>query len=205
MANADTSFGLRPVSYLSGGAYSGHVRPYFKAAGYATAMFVGDPIVFVNTGNTTPVTDLVGGEFPIGTLQSVEQGAAGGPFGGVVVGFGADPDNLNRSYSPASTEAIVWVADDPNLVFEIQEASGGTALTAAAVGLNASVVVGSGSTTYGTSGVELDNSTEATTATLELKLLGIVNRDDNEIGEHCKWLVKINNHQLNSHTGTAGV
>lgn len=203
MANADTAFGLRPVSYLGGAKYSGAMRPYHVAAGYGTDLFVGDPVVLSGTANAAAVNDLVGGEFPIGTLPGVERGAAGGPFVGVIVAVGADPDNLNRTYSPASTEGIVWVADDPNIIFEIQEVSGGTALTAAAVGLNASVVVGSGDTQYGLSGVELDNSTEATTAGLELKLLALVNRADNEVGEHAKWLVKINDHQFGN--ATAGI
>jgi len=33
----------------------------------------------------------------------------------------------------------------------------------------------------------------------------LVQRPDNEIGTNARWSVKINNHQLGSHTGTAGV
>lgn len=195
MANADTPFGLRPVSHVSGAPYNGACRPYHVDSTYATALFIGDPVVKVAGGsNAATVTFPGAGSFPPGTLGSVEIGAAGGPITGVIVGFAPNPSALDKTYKPASTEAIVYVADDPDLLFEIQEASGGTALTVTEVGLNASFVAGTGSTTTGYSGYELDNSTEATTAGLELKIIGLVNRVDNAVGEHAKWLVKINDH-----------
>jgi hypothetical protein len=55
------------------------------------------------------------------------------------------------------------------------------------------------------SGVELDSSTAATTATLQVKIIRLDQRPDNEIGTNADWIVKINNHQHGSHTGTAGV
>jgi hypothetical protein len=135
----------------------------------------------------------------------VELAAAGGYISGVVVGFKPDPDNLGRVYSPASTEAVVFVCADPDVLFEIQEVSGGTALGAAAVGLNASFVYAAGSTITGLSGVELNNATEAQTLALDLKIRGLSDRADNVIGEHAKWLVQINQHSFASGVGTAGV
>jgi hypothetical protein len=98
-------------------------------------------------------------------------------------------------YRVASTQRILYVCDDPNMLFEIQEVSGGTALTADDIGLNANFVVGSGSTTTGYSGVELNNASEAGTNTLDLKIMGFRNAPDNAIGEHAKWLVRINRHR----------
>jgi hypothetical protein len=162
---------------------------------YATALFIGDPVTLVAGGsNASEITVPGAGTFPPGTLPNVEVGAAGGPIVGSIVAFAANPDDLSKNYSPASTEAVVFVADDPDLIFEIQEASGGTALTAADVGLNASFVAGTGSTSTGMSGYELDNSTEATTAGLELKIIAMSNKTGNAIGEHCVWEVKINDH-----------
>jgi hypothetical protein len=113
---------------------------------------------------------------------------------GVVVGVAADTrDSL--TYRAASTQRILLVADDPDLLFEIQEVSGGTALTANDIGLNANFIVGTGSTTTGLSGVELNNATEATTNTLDCQIIGLSPRADNEVGEHAKWLVRLNNHQ----------
>jgi hypothetical protein len=49
-------------------------------------------------------------------------------------------------------------------------------------------------------------ATKNTTATLQWKVLGVVQRPDNEItGASTKVLVKINNAQLGAGTGTAGI
>ena len=87
------------------------------------------------------------------------------------------------------------VADDPNLIFEAQDASGGTPLTIDDIGLNINVVVGAGSTVSGQSGMELNNATEATDLALDLKLTGFVNAPDNAVGEHAKYFVRINRHR----------
>lgn len=185
MANADTPFGLRPVAMLSGGAYTGGVREYSVAAGNATAIFIGDPVTLAGTSQT------INGV----TLSDVVQSATGDVFTGVVVGVLPDVAT-SLPYRAASTLRRVLVCDDPNVVFEIQEVSGGTPLTANDVGLNANIVVGSGSTVTGYSGVELDNSTEATTNTLDVKIVGLSNRADNAVGEHAKWLVRLNRHRF---------
>ena len=97
----------------------------------------------------------------------------------------------------------MYVADDPALLFEVQEVSGGTALTSAAVGLNTNLVGTGGSTVTGISTMEVDNTTEATTNTLAVRLVGLSKRPDNAFGEHAKWLVQINDHR-NAMIGGAG-
>ena len=62
--------------------------------------------------------------------------------------------------------------------------------------MNANFVVAAGSTVTGLSGVELNNATEATTNTLDLHIVGFVNRAGNDVGEHAKWLVRINRTEL---------
>lgn len=190
MANVDTPFGLRPVRYMSGAPYNGAVNAYSTAAGDATAIYVGDPVIISGTAQT--INGVI--------YQDVDQAATGDKIVGVVVavdpvlGSGANGRD-STVYRAASTQRIVYVADDPGLLFEIQEVSGGTALTANDIGLNANFVVAAGSTVTGLSGVELDNSTEATTNTLDLQIVGFQNRTGNEIGENAKWLVRINRHQ----------
>lgn len=184
MANVDSPFGLKPVRYMSGAPYSGAVNTYATAAGDATAIFIGDPVVLSGTAQTIDGA----------VYQDVDQAATGNVIVGVVVGVvPATRDSL--VYRAASTQRLLLVADDPNLLFEIQEVSGGTALTANDIGLNADFVVAAGSTTTGFSGVELNNATEATTNTLDLQIVGFVNRTGNDVGEHAKWLVRINRHQ----------
>lgn len=185
MANADNAFGLKPVRHVTGAPYNGAARVFSTASGDATAIYVGDPVKLSGTSST--VNGVV--------YTDVDQAATGDVVVGVVVGVLPDTaDSL--IYRAASTTRRLLVATDPHLEYEIQEVSGGTALTAAAIGLNADFVVGSGSTTTGRSGVELSNSTEATTNTLDLQIVGLVARADNEVGEHAKWLVRINRHQF---------
>lgn len=197
MANSDTPFGLKPIRHAHGAPYNGAGRWYYINASYGTALFIGDPVTIVSGGsNTSSITVPGGGEFPAGTLPSIQAASAGGPVVGAIVSFAAQPTDLETTYSKASTQGVAFVADDPDLIWEIQEVSGGTALTAADVGLNASFVAGSGSTSSGLSGYELNNGTEASTAGLELKIIALANRVDNAIGEHAKWEVKLNDHTL---------
>lgn len=175
MANADTPFGLRPVRHRNGAPYNGAFTVYSVAAGDSTALMIGDPVTHAGTSQT------INGV----TYADVVRSATGDVFQGVVVGVLPDTAE-SLKYRAASTQRLLAVADNPDLVFEIQEASGGTALTTAAIGLNANIVVAAGSTTTGMSGVELDNSTEATTNTLDVKIVNLVNRADNAAGEHAK-------------------
>lgn len=184
MANVDTPFGLKPVSMLDGSPYSASVRIFSTASGDGTAIFVGDPVILSGTAQT-----IDGVVYP-----DVDQAATGDVIAGVVVGVVSETrDSL--TYRAASTVRRLMVETSPDVLYEIQEVSGGTALTANDIGLNANFVVGSGSTTTGLSGVELNNATEATSNTLDLQIVGLSPRADNEIGEHAKWLVRINRSQ----------
>jgi hypothetical protein len=190
MANVDSPFGLRPVRYQSGAPYNGAVNAYSTLASDGTAIYIGDPVII--SGSSSVIDGVY--------YQDVDQAATGDVIVGVVVGVdpvlgaGAGGRDSTR-HRAASTQRVVYVADDPNLLFEIQEVSGGTALTEAAIGLNANFVVAAGSATTAQSGVELNNATEATTNTLDLQIVGFANRPGNEVGEHAKWLVRINRHQ----------
>lgn len=204
MANTDFRFGLKPVRHRNGAPYNGAANPYYVPSTYATALFVGDPVIITGTSNTAEESAPGIGKFVAGTLPEINRAtAAGGNYiTGSIIGFGADPTNLERKHNPASTERIVWVADDPDLVFEIQEDNDGTALAATSVGLNADLVyTHAGSTNFGLSGAELDRSTANTTNTLQLKIMRLVNREDNEIGDFAKWEVMINLHTQRNTTG----
>lgn len=185
MANPDIPFGFKPVRNLSGAPYNGAHQIFATATGDAVASFIGDAVTYAGTSQ---IIDGV-------TYVDVKQAATGDIVVGVIVGVVPDT-SASLNYHAASTIRKVMVATDPDLEFEIQEVSGGTALTANDMGLNANFVVGSGSTVTGLSGMELNNATEAATATLDVLITGIVNRADNVVGEHCKWLVRINRHQF---------
>jgi hypothetical protein len=192
MPNLNTPFGLRPVGGIGSGVYSGKITQYSVPAGDATAIFIGDPVKLAGT------SQIINGQ----VFADVAQAATGNTIIGVVVGTLADTrDSL--LYRAASTQRIVLVNDDPNAVFEAQQVTGGTALTANDVGLNINFVVAAGSTVTGWSGVTLDNTTEATTNTLDLKIVAMPNRVDNDVGtavgtgaDASKFYVRINRHQF---------
>lgn len=193
MANVDRVNGLRPVGTIGAANWNGKVGFYAVASDDATAIFVGDLVKLAGTagelGETAFGLDVEG-------VPEITQSAAGDKSVGVVVGFKPNQDNLMSKHRLASTRRIAMVSDDPNTIYEIQEVSGGTALTSAAVGNNANVVVAAGNTVTGLSGMELDNATEAVTAGLNLQILGLSKRVDNNLGEHAKWLVKINDSEF---------
>lgn len=190
MANANTPFGLRPVADMYGNPYNGSVRQYSVPAGDGTAIFLGDPVKLVGT------SQFINGQ----TFADIAQAATGDVMVGAVVAvLQTDRDSL--IYRAASTQRIIFVADDPNALFEAQQVSTGTPLTANAIGFNADFVVAAGSTATGQSGVTINNVGEATTNTLDLKIIGVPNRADNDIGDSVsagaassKFYVRINRH-----------
>ncbi|HEY9469243.1 MAG TPA: hypothetical protein VIQ76_06460 [Propionibacteriaceae bacterium] len=164
---------------------------------YNTAAFIGDPVVKTGTANTAMVKVPGGGQFGIGTLPevNVDGGGDGSAITGVIVGFAPNPDNLAVKHGPASTERVVYVCDDPDVVFEIQ-ADG--AVPAASMGLNAVLIAThSGSTATGLSGMELDTTSTAPSADASnpLLILRAVNREDNDTTlTHAKVEVRISLH-----------
>lgn len=198
MANVNQPKGLWPTQYLNGAPWNGQARLYFIASTDANAYAIGDPVASSGSADTNGVPGV--------TLATA---GAGNAVRGVIVGCGtaeglmADPNNLNTTVIPAtkSQNYYVMVADDPNILFEAQEVGTGTALTAAEVGLNANLLAGTNNGYQ--SGWQIDNSGEGTGATLQVRLMGLVRRQQNAFGAYAKWLVKINNHELAA--GTAGV
>lgn len=190
MANVNRARGARPVRYLGGAPYNGAATPYSVDSSNGTAVFVGDFMIREADGNVAPYT-----------------GTGGGNLIGVCVSVGTDattyasPADLTKRYLPASTAGTVLIADQPDLVFECQEDTGGTALAATDAGTNCDVLATAGSATTGQSAHEIDRSTTATTAA-QLRLIRLVPREDNAYGDYAKWEVTINEHSYRSTTGT---
>lgn len=193
MANVSRVNGFRPLRYNGGAEWSGQMNLYQIPASDATATFKGDVV-------------RVDGTASLDGFATVKQHAAGVATGfvGVVTGFAVNPLNLNidGSYRLASTLRYVYVADDPNLLFEVQ-ANG--VMGQVDVGQNIDIVVGAGSTTTGFSGMQIDTATKNTTATLPFKIVGFSSRPDNDIAStNAKWIVAANNHSYKGGTGTIG-
>jgi hypothetical protein len=194
MANIDQAFGLRPIAKVGSapGGTTGTTK--YRITSGAGAMFTGDIVKQANDG-------------------SVVQGTAGDAARGVFMGcFYTDPSTSKPRFNntfpngTAASDAIAFVADDPDQLFIAQQDSASANAVVADLNLNANLVVGSGNTTTGISGMEIDSDSKNTTATLNVKLIDFYDVPSNDATANNSILVvKINNHELGSHTGTAGL
>lgn len=162
MANIQNPFGLRPVRYLNGAPYNGANNYYHVPANNASAMFNGDPVILSGTGNTANYRD-----YPPGTLADVQLSVA--PAAGVLPTLYANfiigsmiarlPETRESNiYRPGSVEAIVFVDEDPSIVYQIQD-NGFAVLGVGVIGQNANFIAGVGSTFSGQSAYALDAGT----------------------------------------------
>ena len=207
MANSPTTaFGLKPVRTVSGADWSGKVRSYYASASYATAMYIGDPVVLYGQGNQNAV-DAIGGSFVPGSLAEVRLATAGASnkIAGVITSVMA----VSRDsviYREASVERILHVVDVRDVIFQIR-GDGGGALAYTTVSLNAVLISGTGSAVTGLSGWALDEGTTtapAADATYQLDILNVANFVGNEVAsKYAVWEVLINQHSFAP--ATAGV
>lgn len=191
MANANRPMGLRPLYYQGGAAYTGQVTRYVVLAGDGTALFMGDPVKLVGTGDANGVASITrctaNADVPVG----------------VVVGFVPDKNYEAQTYRTGSTLRYVLVADDPNLVFEVQ--ANGTFGYATAPGQNVGMTYTAGSTSTGLSNVVADLASLGTSSALPLKVLGAKPGPDNDSTDtsNVRLLVTIQNHMFKP--GVTGV
>ena len=193
MANPDAAFGLRPVGSLDGAGWEGKQVQVHIPSSDGTATFIGDPVTLQGSADDT------------GVYPTVAQTSAGSNIDYVITGFEPDyaSEDLQTLYRKASTAKNAWAVPVTDLVFEIQEDSDGGALAKTDVGSVADIIVGSGDTSTGVSGVELDSDTAATGSSAQLTILGLGTQTDNEIGDKAVWRVRVNESNLT--VGSNGV
>lgn len=197
MANANKPTGLTPVGLLHGGAWDGKVNVYYIPSTDPSAYAPGDPVTLGGTADANGVPSVV-----------LATAGTGNAILGAVVGMGtkeglmADPANLDSVIIPATKTKnyYVLVADDPNIIYEVQETAGN--YTAADVGANANLASGVNNG-YVSSWILDSSVASGTGSTIQLHLLGLARRQDNAFGAFAKWRVLINNHVFKA--GTAGV
>lgn len=195
MPNTSRIVGFKPVKHRTGAPFNGQVGNYVFLAADGTAAFVGDAVKLSGTADSG-----------YGNMPSIALAAAGDAIVGIIVGFAPTYTDLNITGQSraASTLRVAFVADAPDIIFEV-ETSNGTP-TILDVGQNVNHAVGTPSAPMARSGATIDMGTKNTTATLTFKLIGFVPRDDNDpTAASAKVLVGINNHQLGASTGSAGV
>lgn len=196
--------GFRPVKHMNGSPYNGQVNRYMISASDSQATNVGDLVVL---SDNDALVDATGN----GVYPAVERAGSGtaAAIVGAIVGFEPDYSNLNAAnYRAASTRRVVLVADSPDLIFEAPQDGTGGVVAAASVGLNCAVNLGTASTSGAyASGMSVDSSAVATTATLPVQILGVVASPDNDVTSTSRpaaLLVRINTHAFNA-AGLAGV
>ncbi len=204
MSSVSRLNGFRPVRTLSASGFNGQSNTYFMPTTDASVVMVGDLVKLAGDGRTPTgvptITRAVAGDAVVGVVVGIPLSGQG-DVNGV-----PDVSNLNVfNYRRANTAQYVMVVDDPMAEFVAQASAAGS-FTTADIGLNVNFRATAGNTTTGTSGMDIDMATKATTATLPLKIIGYQYRMDNAIGDAFIDLrVKINNHQYASGTGTLGV
>jgi hypothetical protein len=192
MANQDAAFGLKPIRMQGSGSNSEGVTEYSLASGASGNIFSGDLVKMTNAG-----TILVAS-------------ATDNPLLGVFRGCkftNASGEVIYSSYWPngtVSSDAVAFICDDPNMLFEVQSAATGSVVQTV-VGNNADSVYASGSTSDGQSGVEISGTTAATTA--QLRIVGFSkDPENNTLGTgsasaNVNMIVKINEHFYAQTTG----
>jgi|TARA_E500000318_G_C3531660_1_gene200796 hypothetical protein len=191
MANQNAAFGLRPLGKLGSNVNSEGTTEYSIASGASGNIFSGDPVKMASTG-----TILVA--------------AAGDQLLGVFRGCrftNASGEVIYSSYWPngtVSSDAVAFVVDDPNALFEVESAATGSVVQTV-VGNNADIVYAAGSTSDGQSAVTISGTTAATTA--QLRIIGISNDPENNTlgtgsqSANVNMIVKINEHFYAQVTG----
>jgi hypothetical protein len=160
MANDQFHRGFKAVRRLDNGPLEGGLVLGALAAGYGTAVYVGDPVIRVAAGANVAAVDTVNGRHEIGTVPEVAlaSGADGVAVYGVIEGFEQIPGAEFLHAGRASVARIAKIRPVAGVIFQIRD-DGGAAVGAAQVGENAIYEIGTPSTTTLLSGAKLDLAT----------------------------------------------
>ena len=186
MANPTGPFGLKPVRHLNGANWNGQVLRAYISAAYASALFVGDPILYTPTLAEKDAT----AKHP---TINVSAGTTGLLIKGVIVGFEPLRTDLSKQYNPTLTERWALITPpDPTIVYQVRDDGTGTP-AAVFVGQNAECAAGAGgSTVTGLSSYVLDATTPTTTQAHPLHIIGLADIEDNELADYAIWEVTLN-------------
>lgn len=186
-------YGLKPMNRIDGMSYAGAIRQVKIASGYAANICNGD-LVQVVTG---------------GTLEKFTGTTSGSPVGVFMGCSYTNPTNSQKTFTqywPTGTvasDAVAYVMDDPMVLCKVAVTNSSSVMSVAAltaIGANMSIIQGTGSTTTGNSAVSVLAGSEATTATLPMRVIAVVPETATTSG-YPEVLVKFNTHQYNNATG----
>jgi hypothetical protein len=191
MSNQNAPFGLKPSSKLGSNYNNEGVTEYKIASGASGNIFSGDLVKMANTGT---ILVAAAGDQALGVFRGCQYTDSSG-------------DVIFSPYWPDGTvtsDAVAFVVDDPNALFEVQSAATGSVVQTV-VGNNADIVYTAGSTITGISAVEISGTTAATSA--QLRIVGVSTDPENSTlgtgsaSTNVNLIVKINEHFYAQTTG----
>jgi hypothetical protein len=202
MATTASPYGFKPVNLIGGTPYAGSTRQIKIASGYASNLYNGQIVRIATDGTIALMVNL-------GSAADVFLAGTVGVFVGCTY---TDPTlkyKLNSQYWPTGTvasDAMAYVVDDPNAVFQVQSAGSlAQADLGANVPLNAVQSTSTGSTTTGNSNTSV-SATAAATTLISLRIVDFVNGPFSTVGDaFTDVLVKFNPvaHSYNNPLGVA--
>ena len=197
MANQETAYGLRPIGMVGSGANSTGITEYEIANNNTAVIFNGEIVVPLATGFIDQAGDTAGG-----TTQAL------GVLTGVMYHDSTQKKPVWLNYWPGSGGVSVdtthpvraYVADHPNQLFQVASDASSTNRATAQGFVFANTDLGTsartGSTDTGKSDSQMSVANVAATATLPLRIVGIVDDDANSdfTAAGIPFVVRLNAH-----------
>lgn len=205
MANTNRPDGFSPVKSLTGATYNGQGNLYAIATDGTNTYAIGDVVMSAASATAAgiPFVQKWGGAtttsaLPLGIIVGIAEPAPGTSLQGTSL-------TLETPYLGLSAGTqYVYVNDDPNVVFEAQFDS--TAIAVTDLHKNADVTITANQTAL-SSAAPLSSmvlTAPAVTATLPVRVIGLVQREGNEVGAYARVLCKWNFHEYGVTAGASG-
>lgn len=175
MANVDNPRGFHPIRGSNGG--EPRMRKY--KANVTTDIFKGDLVQMTADGTIKTVVTTTGSAAQVGVAANYVDA------------------------SDSSTNQDVWVYDDPDQEFEIQDDGAAATPSQAVVGATFALIITAGNTTTGRSKHEIDASAAGVTSTDAVLVQGFKEGPNLTIGKYASHIVRLNRHLYK--TGSAGI
>jgi len=187
----DKPYGFQPINRVDGMPYAGATRQY-KIEG-TDSIFYGDLVKLV-AGEIVPFDGTDSG-FPLGVFMGAQYtNSMGQPVQGQFYPAGA-ADGIAYVVVDDQAAYKVVVTDDSS---DVDDSS-----TIAVIGANMEVVLGTGNTTTGNSGMSVLGGSEDDTSTLPIRVIDVVPATETSSG-FPELIVKINVTQFQNATGVVG-
>lgn len=204
MANLVAPRGFVPSRYLDGSAWNGAVNMYWVPSTDNNQYNPGDAVKSAAGGDANGIPQIVKAA-GTDTVRGVIIGIlVANPNNPSLVGINLDLTVQNTPSTGKTHDYYMLICDDPTVIYAIQDdgLNAGTTV-ATACNKNASFTVANPTSPRQNSAEVILSSSIATTAGLNLKLMGLLQVPNNAYGANATWLVRWNQHELMGNT--AGV